>query len=275
MCGIAGIYGTISSENRKAGLDVLSGKLAHRGPDGQGKYADETIGLVHTRLSIIDLSQNGFQPLYNEDESLVLVCNGEIYNYKEIKTGLLGKGHRFRSNSDCEVILHLYEEYSGDPSRLLDRLTGMFAFALWDLKKKKLFIARDRIGIKPLYYSYENGLLIFSSEVKPIAVSGCIQVHTDFTSVYEYFLTGSIPGPNTLYKEIKSLEPGNFLILEGNKLTMQQYWDIPYCIRSWKPLIIDSKRSPGGRCAGGHISFCRCRFFDNYCYGSGPSAGYS
>ncbi len=236
MCGIAGIYGAISSVNRNAGLDNLSGKLAHRGPDGHGKYEDDTIGMAHTRLSIIDLSRNAFQPLYNEDESIVLVCNGEIYNYKEIRTELLAKGHSFRSDSDCEVILHLYEEYSDNPSRLLDRLTGMFAFAVWDLNKKKLFIARDRIGIKPLYYSYENGLLIFSSEVKPIAVSGCIQVNTDFTSVYEYFLTGSIPGPNTLYKEIKSLPPGYYLTIEDGRLNIREYWDIPYNGRKWKNL---------------------------------------
>ena len=234
MCGIAGIYGSLSPGMRQKGLHILSGGLAHRGPDGCGNYEDDRIGFVHRRLSIIDLSSNGDQPLYNEDKSIVLICNGEIYNYQMLRSELLNKGHQFRSNSDSEVILHLYEENKNDPEKILSRLTGMFAFALWDINEKKLLVARDRVGIKPLYFSYERGALVFASEVKPIAECGVVNAQLDHTSVYEYFLTGSIPGPHTLYKEIKCVPPGHYLTIENNKLRVTQYWDIPARGRKWK-----------------------------------------
>lgn len=227
MCGIAGVYGGFDAETRSQLLNGLSGKLAHRGPDGRGTYNDATVGLVHTRLSIIDLSANGNQPQYNEDRSLVLVCNGEIYNYQEIRKQLIEKGHQFSSHSDCEVILHLYEENNNDLGKVLSQLTGMFAFALWDTKKKKLFIARDRVGIKPMYYCHDGKNLVFASEVKPIITTGLFDFTTDFTSLYEYFLLGSVPGPNTIYKEIKSLEPGNYITIEDGRLSSTIYWDIP------------------------------------------------
>jgi asparagine synthase (glutamine-hydrolysing) len=233
MCGIAGIYGSFQPEKKQQALDVLSRQLVHRGPDGCGDYIDDKVGLVHTRLSIIDLSKNGNQPLFNEDKSIVLICNGEIYNYQEIRTDLLSKGHSFCSNSDSEVILHLYEEHNGDLPKLLARLTGMFAFALWDIRRQKLFIARDRIGIKPMYYSFSDGNLVFASEVKPIAATSLVDARIDHTSLYEYFLLGSIPAPNTLYSSIKCLEPGNFLTVDDGKLTMHEYWDIPEATRTW------------------------------------------
>jgi asparagine synthase (glutamine-hydrolysing) len=234
MCGIAGIYGALPPEKREYALNKLSSGLAHRGPDGHKHFQDGNIGLVHTRLSIIDLSERGDQPLYNEDRSLVLVCNGEIYNYRSIRNMLLEKGHVFSSDSDCEVILHLYEEYNGDLSRLLNSLTGMFAFALWDISKKELFIARDRIGIKPLYYYQSDETLIFSSEVRPIAETRLFEPDIDHTSLYEYFLLGCIPGPNTFFTQIKALEAGHFLALKDNKPTIREYWDIPHKLEKWK-----------------------------------------
>ena len=234
MCGIAGIYGAIAPGRKSNILDALSGSLAHRGPDGCGRFQDDHVGLTHTRLSIIDLSANGNQPLYNEDKSLVLICNGEIYNYKEIRAELLAKGHQFRSNSDCEVILHLYEENKDSLEKVVARLTGMFAFALWDTVRKRLFIARDRVGIKPLYYSYEGGQLVFASEVKPVAASGLSDYHIDTTSLYEYFLTGSIPAPNTLYKEVRCFPPGHLATIDDSRLAMKEYWDIPKGLRKWR-----------------------------------------
>ncbi len=234
MCGIAGFYGNFEPNDRIKAINNFTTALSHRGPDGHGLYTDDQISLIHTRLSIIDLSENGNQPLYNEDKSIALICNGEIYNYRQLKTGLLKNGHKFRSYSDSEVILHLYEENADNPSKLLNLLTGMFAFALWDIKKRKLLVARDRVGIKPLYYSFEDGKLIFASEVKPIAVSGLLNAHQDYTSLYEYFLTGSIPGPNTFYKEIKCLPAGHYLTLENNSLSIHEYWDIPIGRRKWK-----------------------------------------
>jgi asparagine synthase (glutamine-hydrolysing) len=233
MCGIAGIYGSLSRGERQSAEEILSGNLAHRGPDGHGLYEHDLVSLVHRRLSIIDLSEKGSQPLYNEDRSLALVCNGEIYNYLQVRAELIAKGHTFYSNSDSEVILHLYEEHHNDLKQLLSRLTGMFAFALWDEKRKKLFVARDRVGIKPLYYSWDNGSLIFASEVKPIASCGLVSAEMDYTSLYEYFLTGSIPGPNTLYKGIKCVDAGHYLVVESGKLGIHEYWDIPQSIRKW------------------------------------------
>lgn len=234
MCGIAGIYGSMASAARDKAVHALSHGLAHRGPDGKGLYEDRSIALVHTRLSIIDLSEQGNQPLYNEDRSLVLVCNGEIYNYKEIKAELLAKGHTFCSGSDSEVILHLYEEYPNEPGKLLARLTGMFAFALWDINKQKLLLARDRIGIKPLYYSSKGQQLVFSSEVNPIVHTGLFEPRIDCTSLFEYFRLMSIPAPNTFYKGVQCLEPGHYLTIEQGKQTIRKYWDVPIATAKWK-----------------------------------------
>jgi asparagine synthase (glutamine-hydrolysing) len=185
-------------------------------------------------LSIIDLSPEGNQPLYNEDKSLVLVCNGEIYNYEVLRRLLTEKGHQFSSHSDSEVILHLYEEYRDQPEEVVNALNGMFAFALWDVNKKRLFIARDRVGIKPLYFSVSSNHLIFSSEVSSIVATGIVDETLDITSLYEYFLLGSVPGPNTFYEHIKCLEAGNFAIVEGEDVQFKQYWDVPLGVKHWK-----------------------------------------
>lgn len=234
MCGIAGTFGDIN-QNKKAHIcHNMIEALAHRGPDGNKNYSDSKVTLIHTRLSIIDLSANGNQPLYNEDKSLVLICNGEIYNYISLRNKLIAKGHQFSSASDCEVILHLYEEYSEHPEKLLKELSGMFAFALWDIKKQQILLARDRIGIKPLYYSYKDNILGFASEVRPLANSGLLEPTIDYTSAYEYFLNGTIPAPNTLYNEIKSLDAGHYLIATEQKLSIKEYWDIPQNLIKWR-----------------------------------------
>lgn len=227
MCGIAGIYGNVDPFLRQGALKKASHLLCHRGPDGSGVYEDDGMVLSHLRLSIIDLSEHGDQPLYNEDRSIVLICNGEIYNYKELRAELIKQGHTFSSNSDCEVILHLYEEDPGNCDAILNKLTGMFAFALWDIKKQQLFIARDRLGIKPLYYYHSAGVICFASEVAPVAAMGLAGNDIDVTSLYEYFALGSIPGPHTIYKNIKALPPGHYIKVGNGSFDIKQYWDVP------------------------------------------------
>ncbi len=227
MCGIAGFAKNTQLKDSRQVIDKLVASLNHRGPDGSGFFENESIALVHTRLSIIDLSEKGNQPLFNEDRSLVLICNGEIYNYQEIRSGLIKKGHTFSSSSDSEVILHLYEELEGNPEKILNGLTGMFAFALWDCKKEKLIIARDRVGIKPMFYSLAEGKFGFASEVAPLANAGLFSVHPDPTSLFEYFLLGSIPEPNSWYSEIKTLPPAHYGVWEGGNFEIRKFYNLP------------------------------------------------
>lgn len=226
MCGIAGFIKSTDFQDFTKIKNNLASALQHRGPDGCGIYENANLALIHTRLSIIDLSANGDQPLKNEDNTLVLICNGEIYNYLEIRSELIKKGHKFHSTSDSEVILHLYEELDGDFSAVLRRLIGMFAFSLLDISKQKLFIARDRIGIKPLYYHSSANNFLFASEVAPLANCGLIKTSTDPTSIFEYFLLGCVPEPNSWFEEIKALPPGHFGIWEKNQFIIHNYWDI-------------------------------------------------
>ena len=230
MCGIAGFVKKNHLKDYKTIIDKLVSSLKHRGPDGFGIFENESVALIHTRLSIIDLSEKGNQPLFNEDNSLVLICNGEIYNFQQIRSQLTQKGHNFYSSSDSEVILHLYEDLEGNIVKVLNALTGMFAFALWDCKKEKLIIARDRVGIKPIYYSLAEGNFGFASEVAPLANSGLFAVHPDPTSLFEYFLMGSIPEPNSWYKEIKALPPAHYAIWETDGFQIHKFWNLPMAL---------------------------------------------
>ena len=233
MCSISGTLGIMPENNRRQVIETLRTELSHRGPDGSNFYIDNHVSLVHNRLSIIDLSPNGNQPLYNEDRTVVLICNGEIYNYKELRSQLLSSGHHFSSESDSEVILHLYEDNKDNPSLLLNKLIGMFAFALWDTTKQEMLLARDRIGIKPLYYSYTNGILSFASEVRPLSLTGLVPTDLDYSSVYEYFLNGTIPSPNTLYEYVKCVEPGSYIIANIDSIKANKYWEIPHNAGNW------------------------------------------
>ncbi len=227
MCGIAGFIKSKRLLNSSLIIDNLASSLNHRGPDGFGVFENDDLALVHTRLSIIDLSEKGIQPLKNEDNTLVLICNGEIYNYQKIRSDLIEKGHQFHSSSDSEVILHLYAELGGDFESVLNKLVGMFSFSLYDVNKRKLFIARDRIGIKPLYYYLEGENFSFASEVRPLAICGLMNVTTDPTSVFEYFLLGSVPEPNSWFNEIKALPPGYYGLWENGQLKLKKYWQVP------------------------------------------------
>jgi len=228
MCGIAGVltYKDPGSDIRES-MARAAGSLTHRGPDDSGVFCgkDERcrIALIHTRLSIIDLSPLAHQPMFNEDNSLVLVCNGEIYNCEELRKELLNKGHTFRSKSDNEVIIHLYEEKQ---EALLEDLRGMFAFCLWDKNKKKLFVARDHLGIKPLYYFWDGSTFIFASEVKAIADTGLFEKQLDRESLALYLKFGSIPSPKTIYKNVFSLVPANCLTIKNQKMSKRRYWNL-------------------------------------------------
>lgn len=226
MCGIVGIYNYTSFEpaNRVA-LEKATSVLYHRGPDEQGYYFDDKngLGFGHRRLSIIDLS-TGQQPLYNEDNSIVLICNGEIYNFPELFDKLISLGHRFKTRSDNEAIIHLYETYGLD---CVKHLNGMFAFALWDSKKKLLLLARDRMGVKPLYYALQNNSIYFSSELKGLLSLPFIKREIDINSLNKYLSFENIPSPYSIIKNIYKLEAGKFLTLQDGKIKIDQYWDLP------------------------------------------------
>ena len=212
--------------SREALQDMIA-LLRHRGPDEAGIYLDDRVGLGHARLSIIDLS-SGIQPIHNEDETLWIVYNGETYNYPELKEELLRKGHRFYTTSDTEVLLHLYEEKG---AACVEDLNGQFAFAIWNSRKKELFLARDRIGIRPLHYTVKNDLFIFSSEIKSIFACGEIDRNIDPLAMDQIFtFWTTLPG-RTAFKNICELQPGHYLTLSGGQVTIKRYWDIPFCPR--------------------------------------------
>ncbi len=198
--------------------------LHHRGPDDEGYYAKGPAALGHRRLSIIDLDA-GRQPIANEDETVWIVFNGEIYNFQVLRSDLISRGHRFRTHTDTEVIVHLYEEYG---EKCVDRLSGMFAFAIWDETKKRLFIARDRCGQKPLFYYHKGGDFLFASELKGLIASGDVQRDIDFESVHHYLSLRFIPSPHTMLKGVRKLQPGHWLSFEHGKVTIQKYWGITF-----------------------------------------------
>ncbi len=196
--------------------------MAHRGPDDEGFYLDGELGLGNRRLSIIDLP-GGHQPLSNEDGSLWIAFNGEIYNYRELRQQLGGR-HQFRTASDTEVILHLYEEHG---TGLLEHLRGMFAFALWDKRQRRLMLARDRIGVKPLYYRAEPGRLAFASELRALRELSAQPVEIDPQAVYDFFGFRYVPAPSTFYRNVSKLLPGHFLIAGAGGFRQERYWDLP------------------------------------------------
>ncbi len=224
MCGIAGIINFNNRPVAKEELDAMRRIQSHRGPDDHGVYTDGTAGLGHSRLSIIDLSEAARQPMHNEDSSIWIVHNGEIYNYQDLKPPLLDNGHSFLSDSDTEVLIHLYEENGID---FIHKLNGMFAFSIYDKKKKKLILVRDRIGIKPLYYYIDEMRFIFASEIKAILKCQVINKTLDYTAISQYLSLGYIPSPRTAFKKIKKLKAGEYLSLdiETGKFKIETYWD--------------------------------------------------
>jgi asparagine synthase (glutamine-hydrolysing) len=202
----------------------MAGTLSHRGPDDQGVYVSKGVGLGHRRLSIIDLS-GGHQPLSNEDGSIWIAFNGEIYNFEELNKQYLAHGHEFRTRCDTETIVHLYEELGED---CFQKLRGMFALALWDGRRKKLILARDRIGKKPLFYSWNGRRLVFGSEIKALWPAGGISKELDYEAVSDYFSYQYVPAPKTIYQDVRKLRAAHFLVVEGETLREQPYWDLTF-----------------------------------------------
>jgi asparagine synthase (glutamine-hydrolysing) len=221
MCGIVGIA---NSNSKSADFEILSKMncaITHRGPDEDGFYVNKNIGLAMRRLSIIDLA-GGQQPIYNRDKTKVIVYNGEIYNFQELRADLEKHGHQFYTRSDTEVIVHLYDEYGTD---CLNHLRGMFVFAIWDDVEKSLFIARDRIGKKPLLYAHlSNGNLIFGSEFRALLEHPEVSREIDYEAIHHYLSYLCVPAPLTAYKQIRKLEPGHWLKWKDGEIKLQRYW---------------------------------------------------
>ena len=223
MCGITGVYHfDLSQIIDLPGLKSMTNQLQYRGPDNDGYFIGENVGLGHRRLSIMDVD-NGSQPMYSDDESIVLVLNGEIYNYIELREELISHGFIFKTNSDTEVVIKAYQKWG---VQFQKKLNGMWAFALWDSKQKMLLISRDRIGEKPLFYSQYQNSLVFASEMKSLFEYGIKkEIREELIEIY-LGLT-YIPEPNTFFKDIFKLEPGNFILIKNNHLTINKYWDLP------------------------------------------------
>ena len=225
MCGFVGYFDT----RRERGVDEgllrrMTDKLVHRGPDSDGYFTEEHVGLGFRRLSIVDL-EGGDQPLFNEDRSLVLMCNGEIFNYRELRRALAAKGHRFATNSDVEVLLHLYEE---DGVGLLDKLDGQFAFVLYDRKERQLFLARDHFGVNPLFYTVADGVFIFASEIKAILEHPLVGREVDLTGLDQTLSFPGLVSPRTMFKEVRSLAGGNYIVARDASLKVAEFWDLDY-----------------------------------------------
>ena len=239
MCGICGKL----EFNRHASvaeplIRTMLDSIRHRGPDDQGVYLSSQVGLGHARLSIIDLN-NGHQPLSNEDGTVWIVFNGEIYNYQELRAFLLTKGHRFKTQSDTEVIVHLYEELG---PQCVEKLRGMFAFALWDGNTKQLLLARDRVGIKPLYYALNDEAVVFASEIKAILVDPAINRNLAPEIVDRFLTFLYVPGEETLLKGICKLAPGHYLLVKNGKTEIRQYWDLSFLKPSERLSFDDAER---------------------------------
>lgn len=223
MCGITGIFLNSLDKPSEFVLKDMTECLSHRGPDDAGYFIDEQIGLGHRRLSIIDLN-SGHQPIFNEDKTIVTIFNGEIYNFRELRAALIIKGHRFSTLTDTEVIVHLYEE---EGERFVEKLRGMFSIALWDKSKKKFILARDRLGIKPLFYSKDSRHLIFGSEIKAILSYPDFKRRLQFSALYDYLSFMTTTGEETIFEGIYRLLPGHMIVATSNEFKMVTYWDLP------------------------------------------------
>ncbi len=230
MCGINGILGIENTEKGKLFLAKMNTKMAHRGPDDEGIYADVNIALGQRRLSIIDLTSAGHQPMWSNDKRYCIVYNGELYNFKELKfdlerasRGSEDKPYHFISTSDTEVILAAYSRWGKD---CLSRFNGMYGFAIWDEQKKELFIARDRLGIKPIYYSIKNQVLAFSSEIRSLLESEIVPRKLNADALPDYLRYQTVHAPQTMVKDVYMLLPGHYIIANTNEIKIQKYWDI-------------------------------------------------
>ncbi|MFB7815201.1 asparagine synthase (glutamine-hydrolyzing) [Paenibacillus chitinolyticus] len=222
MCGITGVMYFEDREPSVSMLQQMTDVIHHRGPNDSGFWTENRIGLGFRRLSIIDIAE-GHQPLCNEDESVWIIFNGEIYNYKSLRSMLQDRGHVFRTNSDTEVIVHLYEEFGEE---CVKHLRGMFGFAIWDRRKKQLFAARDHFGIKPFYYQYNDRQLLFGSEIKSLVASGSVSPSIRTESLMNYLTFQYVPEPNTMFEGIQKLPPAHYIKASfDGEMSIHRYWD--------------------------------------------------
>lgn len=248
MCGICGIVSLSGRQPvNEVVLEAMNDTMRHRGPDGSGQYVTPRVGLAMRRLSIIDLA-TGEQPIANEDESVWVVFNGEIYNFRELRQELERRGHRFRTGTDTEVIVHAYEEYGDD---CVEHFNGMFTFALWDVARQRLLLVRDRLGIKPMYYYLSPDVLVFGSELKAVIRDPNVPREVDLKALNQFLTIEYIPTPHTIFKDIRKLPAGHRLIVEDGRSRLEQYWQIPRhpieadeetCVEQLRELIRDAVR---------------------------------
>ncbi|HEX5706407.1 MAG TPA: asparagine synthase (glutamine-hydrolyzing) [Pyrinomonadaceae bacterium] len=230
MCGINGIALAEGARARLSVADVerMRDVLTHRGPDDAGLLIDGGVGLGHRRLSIVDVSR-GHQPMQNEDGTLHIIFNGEIYNHADYRDGLEARGHVYRTHCDTETILHLYEE---DGARAVERLRGMFAFAIWDARRRELFIARDRLGVKPLYYVHDrDGSLFFASEIKALLAARAVTPELNYATLTDYLANHAPSGEETLFRGVRRLPPGHTLTWRDGRVEIKKYWDVSFAAR--------------------------------------------
>jgi asparagine synthase (glutamine-hydrolysing) len=232
MCGIAGIFNLDGAPVDRVLLQDVIRMLAHRGPDDSGIHVENGIGLAHARLSILDLA-GGHQPMCNEDSSLWITFNGEIFNYLELKKDLLARGHTFATRSDTEVILHLYEEKGED---CVQYLNGQWAFAIWDNQRRRLFLSRDRLGVRPLFYTQTGKTFLFGSEIKAIFANPVVSREIDFTGLDELFTYWCTIPPATLFRNVHELPPGHSMTVDAGGIATRPYWDLQF---AWSPVVVD------------------------------------
>jgi asparagine synthase (glutamine-hydrolysing) len=247
MCGIAGILNLNNQPIQPEIIQKMKNVMRHRGPDDEGQFNSHDVVFGHRRLSIIDLSSRGHQPMSNEDETIWIVFNGEIYNYQSLNVTLESRSHFIKSHCDTETLLHLYEEYG---TQCVHHLRGMFSFAIWDDKKKRLFAAVDRLRIKPFYYTRIGDVFVFASELKAIVASGLYKRKINMEAVHHYLSLQAVPVPHTIYEDVYTLPGGFCLELQDGRVSSYQYWDIPfeekeiqpqeYYIKQLKELLYES-----------------------------------
>ena len=245
MCGVAGIVDFYNERLDRSIIQRMNDVMRHRGPDGEGIFKDRHVIFGHVRLSIIDI-EGSKQPLSNEDDSVWVTFNGEIYNYKELRKLLIDKHHIFKTKGDTEVLVHLYEEHGEE---MVHYLQGMFAFGLWDKRKQMLLLARDRMGIKPLYYCQKNGSFVFASEPKAILQHPDINACPDMEGIWHYLTYRSVPAPGTLFQDINKLRPGHLMTVTQNGCVGRCYWDIPLMPeakkKSWNAKCLEEVKDYG------------------------------
>ncbi len=241
MCGICGLYGFQSSDDLDRTVRRMTQTIAHRGPDGEGTFVGDGVALGHRRLSIIDLSSTGAQPMTLG--AATVVYNGESYNFPQLRTELEALGRSFRGHSDTEVLLHAYEAWG---LAGLERLEGIFAFALWDSARRRLILMRDRLGIKPLFYAWQGGRLAFGSEIKAVLASGAVDQEVDDQALMEYLWYGNAFEERTIYRGVRALPPGCRLVVEDGQARLESWWNLEAYLARAQPRGESARRDDRG-----------------------------